>query len=82
MLKNVKNGLANHTSHSQAIDCNDNVEKVSDKDIPSCEHIGCDREATEKIELSAGIYGKLLINVCNNCIGIFKQVGGDIHDSF
>lgn len=73
MLKNVKNGLANHTSHSQAIDSNTKNEKVSDKDIHPCDALKCNEKATEKTELSAGIYGILLINVCRNCIGIFRN---------
>jgi hypothetical protein len=73
MLQNINNGLGNHNSHSQAIDYNDNLEKVSDKINSPCEHLGCNREATEKIELNAGIYGILQINVCKNCVGIFKK---------
>lgn len=76
MPENTKDGLANHTSHSQAIDCNNKIEKELDKSIPSCEHIGCEREATEKIELNVGVYGTLIINVCGNCKGIFREGGG------
>lgn len=72
MLENAINGLGNHKSHSQAINGNTQNEDLYDKSIP-CDALDCDAEASEKIELSAGIYGTIHINVCKNCIGIFKR---------
>jgi hypothetical protein len=72
MPENTINGLETpHKSYSQATCGNTKEEKVFDKDIP-CDALKCNNKATEKIELSAGIYGILQINVCKNCIGIFK----------
>ncbi|MDN5846924.1 MAG: hypothetical protein L0H53_11695 [Candidatus Nitrosocosmicus sp.] len=73
MPKNVKEEIVNHISHSQTINNDTQNERVSDKDILPCDALKCNEKASEKIELSAGIYGNLQINVCKNCIGIFKR---------
>ena len=81
MSKNWINGLGNHESHSQTHSVKKDYDHISDKDI-FCDALNCNSEAVEKIQLSAGIYGTLLFNVCKNCIGIFKREGGDTNDSY
>lgn len=75
MPENIINGLeTSHKSHYQTFDRNNSNEKLPDKDIhPTCDVLKCNNRPTEKIELSAGVYGILRINVCKNCIGIFKR---------
>ncbi len=77
MSEITNKGLGNHQSQSQTYfgskDINGNL---IDKDIPPpCDALKCYNKATEKIELSAGIYGTLLINVCKDCVHIFKKGG-------
>ncbi|MDN5847188.1 MAG: hypothetical protein L0H53_13050 [Candidatus Nitrosocosmicus sp.] len=70
MSENANKGLGNHQSQSQAyLGGKENNGNLIDKGIqPLCDALKCNNRATEKIELSAGNYGILLINVCKNCI--------------
>ncbi len=38
-----------------------------------CDAFGCDLEAIKSIEVSAGKYGTLSINVCRKCEKIFEK---------
>lgn len=80
MSEHANVGVENHQSQSQTYLGKEYNENLIDKGILLCDALNCDREATEKIEFSAGIYGTLLINVCKNCVGIFKGVGGNTND--
>ncbi|MDR4489464.1 MAG: hypothetical protein R2685_00985 [Candidatus Nitrosocosmicus sp.] len=76
MSENANKGLRNHQSQSQTyLGGKENNGDHIDKGItPPCDALKCYNKATEKIELSAGIYGTLLINVCKDCIHIFKNI--------
>lgn len=41
-----------------------------------CNGFNCSNIATEKISVSAGIFGTISLNLCNNCVNMFKE-GGD-----
>ena len=38
-----------------------------------CNAFGCSNYATEKINVSAGKFGTISLNLCNNCITLFKK---------
>lgn len=42
------------------------------KNIP-CDAVSCYAEATEKISISAGKFGRIDLFVCDKCIGIFGK---------
>jgi hypothetical protein len=42
------------------------------KDI-RCDGFGCSKEATERINISAGIFGKIPLNLCPDCIKLFEN---------
>jgi hypothetical protein len=44
---------------------------------PICEAVGCEKEATEELAVSAGTFGVLVLSVCNTCISKFTQQGGE-----
>jgi hypothetical protein len=41
------------------------------KDI--CNAFGCSNSATEKINVSAGTFGTISLDLCNNCVAKFVQ---------
>jgi len=43
-----------------------------------CNAFGCYKNATEKINVSAGTFGTISLNLCNNCIGLFKEKGDEL----
>jgi len=38
-----------------------------------CEALNCSKYATEKINVNVGKYGNITLNLCQNCIHIFKK---------
>jgi hypothetical protein len=43
-----------------------------------CNAFGCSKNATEKINASAGIYGIISLSLCKNCISKFQNNQGDL----
>jgi hypothetical protein len=39
-----------------------------------CEAIDCNAKAVKKIEVNAGIYGKIPLLLCYNCVPKFNEV--------
>ena len=48
-------------------------ENPLNKDI--CNAFGCSNKATESIEVSAGIFGTITLDVCQFCINKFQNKG-------
>lgn len=46
-----------------------------------CEALNCYSEAKTTVDVSAGKYGILHINVCENCVRIFRNLGGAINNT-
>lgn len=44
--------------------------KESNKEI--CLGYGCNRKATEKIEVDAGTFGNIVLNLCSICVRKFR----------
>jgi hypothetical protein len=40
-----------------------------------CEAIDCLSFATQEIKVSAGKFGTISLNLCNNCVNLFKEEG-------
>ena len=38
-----------------------------------CEAFGCDKKATGEIEVSAGKFGMIILNLCKNCAAKFED---------
>lgn len=47
------------------------LDKEINKEI--CNAFGCSKNATKKINVSAGTFGKISLNLCNNCVNLFKK---------
>ena len=47
--------------------------KNDDLENQTCEAIDCNAKAVKIIEVNAGIYGKILILLCNKCIVKFIE---------
>lgn len=43
-----------------------------------CDAANCDKIATQQVEVSAGKYGTLILSVCANCVGKFKDDGAGV----
>ena len=41
-------------------------------DLKLCEGVGCDRKATITTEISAGKFGIIILNLCNDCTVKFE----------
>jgi hypothetical protein len=52
---------------------NQSISQANNKNI--CNAFGCSSNATQKISVSAGTFGTISLNLCNNCIGLFKEKG-------
>jgi hypothetical protein len=50
---------------------NNSITKEINKDI--CNAFGCTKNATEKINVSAGSFGTISLNLCKNCVTLFKE---------
>ncbi len=50
---------------------NHSISQSVNKNI--CNAFGCSKKATEKINVSAGKFGVISLDFCNNCIGNFVQ---------
>ena len=52
------------------------IVKQSKKEVPNkvvyCDRLNCNFIATRKIDVNAGKFGFVSLNVCNNCIKIFE----------
>ncbi len=47
--------------------------KISTSNKNICSAFGCSKNATEKVSVSAGTFGKISLNLCNDCINFFKK---------
>jgi hypothetical protein len=48
-----------------------NTEKSSNKDI--CNAFGCSNHAEKEVNVNAGRFGIISLNVCSKCVDIFKN---------
>lgn len=55
-------------------DTNPNFEKkLKSYKYICCDGYGCSREATERTNISAGIFGNISFNLCPECIKLFEN---------
>lgn len=49
------------------------VSKDNDPDYcKTCYRFGCSNKSSQKIEVSAGTYGAITLNLCNKCVDFFQ----------
>jgi hypothetical protein len=46
----------------------------NDLENQTCEAIDCNAKAVKKIEVNAGMYGKIPLFLCYNCVPKFNEV--------
>jgi hypothetical protein len=47
---------------------------ISDKiNKEICNALGCSKNATEEISVTAGKYGTVSLDLCKNCVNLFKE---------